>query len=70
MVAAYHDAWTSGQVDLALERLGDEVTCHAPGTQGMTKEEWRAYLDAFVPVLTATPQQARMSGGDQVALWC
>jgi len=69
VVAAYHHAWTSGQVDLALDHLSEDATCHGPDVQVTTKEDWRAYLTAFVPMLTGAPEHARMTSGDQVALW-
>lgn len=69
VVDAYHRAWTSGQIDLALSHVSDAVHCVAPGDQVATKEDWRAYLTGFQPMLTSAPEHARMSSGAQVALW-
>ena len=69
VVDAYHRAWTSGQVDLALSHVSDDVRCSAPDQQAMTKDQWRAYLSGFQPMLTGVPERARMSSGEQVALW-
>ena len=69
VVDAYHRAWTSGEIDLALSHVSDDARCCAPGEQVMTKEDWRTYLTGFQPRLTAAPEHARMSSGEQVALW-
>lgn len=69
VVEAYHRAWTSGDVDLALSYLSDSVACAAPSSDITTKEHWRAYLSGFVPMLTGVPELARMADGNRVALW-
>lgn len=69
IVEAYHQAWTSGDVDLALTYLADSVACSAPDPEITTKTQWRAYLSAFVPMLTGTPELTRMTDGNRVALW-
>lgn len=68
-VRAYHDAWTSGDVEQALTHLADDVRCFAPDENVTTKEDWRQYLSGFVPMLTGAPAHAEMSDGDRVALW-
>ena len=69
VVDAYHRAWTSGQIALALSHVSEDVRCSAPDEQVVTKEDWRSYLTGFQPMLTAAPEHARMSSGEQVALW-
>lgn len=69
VVDAYHQAWTGGHVDVAMRHLSDDVRCAAPDEQVSTKEDWRAYLTAFIPLLTGTPEHARLASGDHVALW-
>ncbi|MFC0623415.1 nuclear transport factor 2 family protein [Kribbella deserti] len=68
-VEAYHQAWTSGDVDKALTYLSDDVRCFAPDENVTTKAEWREYLASFVPMLTAAPEHSRMTAGPRVALW-
>lgn len=68
-VQAYHEAWTSGDVDRALTYLSDDARCYAPDENVTTKEGWREYLASFVPMLTGAPEHARMTDGDRVALW-
>lgn len=69
VVAAYHRAWTHGDVGNALHYLGDDVRCFAPDDRVRTKTEWRDYLSGFVPNLVAAPEHARMVDGNRVALW-
>ena len=68
-VQAYHQAWTGGDVDRALTYVSDDVRCFAPDENITTKDDWRAYLTAFVPMLTGAPEHARMTDQDRVALW-
>jgi ketosteroid isomerase-like protein len=68
-VEAYHQAWTSGDVDRALTYVSDDVRCFAPDENVTTKGDWREYLASFVPMLTGAPEHARMAEGGRVALW-
>jgi hypothetical protein len=69
IVEAYHRAWTGGDVDGALTYVADDLRCFAPDDRVATKDDWRAYLSGFVPMLTGAPEYARMADGDRVALW-
>ena len=69
VVEAYHRAWTSGDVDQALGHLSDDVQCFAPDEDIRTKDDWRRYLTAFVPMLTGAPEHSRMTEGNRIALW-
>ncbi|MEO7751864.1 MAG: nuclear transport factor 2 family protein [Terracoccus sp.] len=69
VVEAYHRAWTTGDVDRALEHVAEESRCSAPGSDVMTKQDWARYLGGFAPRLTGAPEHARMADGDRVALW-
>jgi hypothetical protein len=68
-VEAYHQAWTSGDVDRALTYVSEDVRCFAPDEDVTTKAQWREYLCGFVPMLTRAPEHTRMTDGDRVALW-
>ena len=68
-VEAYHQAWTSGDVDRALTYLSEDVRCFAPDENVTTKGDWHEYLTSFVPMLTGAPEHTRMTDGDRVALW-
>lgn len=69
VVQAYRDAWTSGDVDLALTYLSQDVRCFAPDENVGTKDDWRQYLSGFLPMLTGAPTHTEMSDGNRVALW-
>jgi ketosteroid isomerase-like protein len=69
IVQAYHQAWTSGDVDRALALVSDDVRCFAPDEDVTTKSDWHEYLARFVPMLTGAPEHARMADDDRVALW-
>ena len=69
VVRAYHEAWTSGDVDQALTYVSDDVRCFAPDESVTTKDDWRGYLTGFLPMLTGAPEHARMADGNRVALW-
>lgn len=69
VVQAYHEAWTSGDVDLALTYVSENVRCFAPDENVTTKMDWREYLTIFVPMLTGAPEHARMTDRNRVALW-
>lgn len=69
VVEAYHEAWTSGNVDRALTYVSDDVRCYAPDEDVTTKADWHEYLTGFVPMLTGAPEHARMTDGERVALW-
>ena len=68
-VEAYHQAWTSGDVDRALTHVSEDVRCFAPDEDVTTKGDSHEYLASFVPMLTGAPKHARMTDGDRVALW-
>jgi len=69
IVEAYHQAWTSGDVDRALTYVSDDVRCFAPDENVTTKEDWHQYLASFVPMLTEAPEHTRMTDKGRVALW-
>lgn len=68
-VEAYHQAWTSGDVERALTYVSNDVRCFAPDVSVSTKYDWHLYLAGFVPMLTGTAEHSRMVDGDRVALW-
>ena len=69
IVEAYHQAWTGGDVDRALTYISAGLRCFAPDENVTTKDDWRDYLTAFVPMLTDAPEHTRMTDGARVALW-
>jgi ketosteroid isomerase-like protein len=69
IVDAYHQAWTSGDVDRAMTYVSDDVRCFAPDENVTTKGDWQEYLAGFIPMLTGAPELTRMTDAGRVALW-
>ena len=67
VATAYHEAWTSGDLDKAMSFMTDDVVVHAPGKEINGKEEYRAYLGGFMKVMEGhTPHAA--FGDDSTAV--
>lgn len=69
IVAKYHEAWTAGDVDGAMEFVADDVVCHSPGGDLVGKPAYDEFIRSFAPMLTGTPEVARFVDGDRVALF-
>ena len=69
IVKDYHKAWTSGDIDQAMEHIADEIACRAPGTDLTGKDAYRAFIAGFAPTLTGIAGIAEFTDGDQVALF-
>jgi ketosteroid isomerase-like protein len=69
IVQDYHLAWTSGDVDRAMTRVADDITCIAPGQHLTGKEAYRAFIAGFAPALTGLSDIASFTDGDRVALF-
>ena len=52
IVNRYHRAWTSGDVDSAMELVADNITCRAPGVDLTGKTQYREFIAGFAPALT------------------
>jgi hypothetical protein len=68
-VLGYHRAWTSGDIDLAMRFVADDIVCHAPGGDLIGKDAYRGFLAGFAPNLTGLSDVASFSDGDRVALF-
>ncbi|NEE01039.1 nuclear transport factor 2 family protein [Phytoactinopolyspora halotolerans] len=68
-VLAYHQAWTSGDIDRAMTMVADDIVCRAPGEELNGKEAYRDYLAAFAPMLTGLTDVGNLADGDHVALF-
>lgn len=69
IVRAYHRAWTTGDIDGAMERVADEVVCRAPGVDLNGKEAYRGFIAGFAPALTGIAEIADFAEADRVALF-
>ncbi len=69
IVLDFHRAWTSGDVDRAMDRVADDVVCRAPGGDLTGRDALREYLAGFAPNLTGLTDVAAFADGDRVALF-
>ncbi|RBP63637.1 ketosteroid isomerase-like protein [Brevibacterium sanguinis] len=68
-VQQYHRAWTSGDIDTAMNLVSDEITCRAPGVDLEGKEAYREFIGGFAPMLTGISDIAEFADGNRVALF-
>lgn len=69
IVAAYHRAWTTGDIDGAMEHVADDITCRAPGGDLIGKAAYREFIAGFAPRLTGIGGLAEFAAGSRVALF-
>lgn len=68
-VLEYHQAWTRGDVDRAMERVADDIVGHAPGEDLIGKHAYRAFLADFAPALTGLTDVAHLADDQHVTLF-
>ncbi|WP_216901049.1 nuclear transport factor 2 family protein [Nocardia alni] len=68
-VLAYHRAWTSGDIDAAMEHVADDIVCRAPGAELKGKDAYRGFLGAFAPTLTGLTDVSAFGDDDHVVLF-
>ena len=64
---AYHQAWTSHDLDKAMTYIADDITCDAPGARISGAQQYRDFLGRFMVQLTGV-QTAAAFGDDTTAL--
>lgn len=69
LVKKYHHAWTSGDIETAMQYVADDVTCRAPGVDLDGKDAYRDFIGGFAPMLTGIGDIAEFADGDRVALF-
>lgn len=69
IVTNYHRAWTSGDVELAMTYVADDIACRAPGVDLNGKDAYRGYIAGFAPSLTGVADIAALADGDRVVLF-
>lgn len=69
IVRQYHRAWTTGDIDAAMSRVADDITCRAPGLDLDGKDAYRGFIGGFAPMLTGIGEIAEFVDGDRVALF-
>ena len=64
---AYHQAWTSHDLDKAMSYIADDIVCDAPAGRLEGAEAYRGFMGPFVQILTGATMIAAC-GDDQTAL--
>jgi hypothetical protein len=64
---AYHQAWTSQNLDQAMTYIADDITCDAPGTRITGAQQYREFLGGFMTQLTGIKTVASF-GDDTTAV--
>jgi SnoaL-like domain len=64
---AYHQAWTSQNLDQAMTYIADEITCDAPGARISGAQQYRDFLSGFMTQLTGVETVAAF-GDDTTAV--
>jgi len=64
---AYHQAWTSHDLDKAMSYIADDITCDAPGARISGAQPYRGVLSGFMVQLTKVETVAAF-GDDTTAV--
>jgi hypothetical protein len=64
---AYHQAWTSKNLDQAMTYIAEDIVCDAPAGRIDGAEAYRAFMAPFVQILTSSHMIAAF-GDDETAL--
>jgi ketosteroid isomerase-like protein len=64
---AYHQAWTSHDLDKAMTYIADEIVCEAPAGRLEGAAAYREFMGPFVQILTSSKLIAAF-GDDETAL--
>lgn len=69
IVQDYHRLWTSGNVDMAMNYVAEDITYRAPGADFHGKDAYRSFIAGFAPTLIGIGEIAEFADGDRVALF-
>ena len=64
---AYHQAWTSQNLDRAMTHVADGISCDAPGARISGAQQYRDFLGRFMTQLTGV-QTVAAFGDDTTAV--
>jgi hypothetical protein len=64
---AYHQAWTSHDLDRAMRYIAEDIVCDAPAGRIQGAEAYRAFMAPFVQILTGSRMIAAF-GDEETAL--
>jgi hypothetical protein len=65
---AYHRAWTTGDVDLALTYVADDIVCDAPAGRIEGRDAYRAFLGPFARTLLGATLIAAFGDEDRALM--
>src|SRR5258705_12911084 len=63
---AYHEAWTSKNLDLAMSYIAEDIVCDAPAGRIEGADAYRAFMAPFVQTLRGAAMIAAF-GDDETA---
>ena len=61
---AYHQAWTSDDLDGAMRYIAEDIVCDAPAGRIQGAEAYRAFMAPFVQILTGSRMIAAFGDED------
>jgi SnoaL-like domain len=61
---AYHQAWTSHDLDRAMRYIAEDIVCDAPAGRIQGAEAYRAFMAPFVQILTGSRMIAAFGDED------
>lgn len=64
---AYHQAWTSGDFELAMTHIAADIVCQAPSGRLQGAEAFREFMGPFAQILTSSNLVAAF-GDDHTAV--
>lgn len=64
---AYHEAWTTSDLDRAMSYIAEDIVCDAPAGRIEGAEAYRSFMAPFVQVLRGATMIAAF-GDDETAL--
>jgi len=65
---AYHRAWTSGDFELAMTHVADDIVCQAPAGTLEGAEAFRRFMEPFTKILTSSALIAAFGDEEKAVL--
>jgi ketosteroid isomerase-like protein len=61
---AYYQAWTSHDLEKAMNYIADDIVCDAPAGRLQGAEAYRGFMGPFVQILTGSTMIAAFGNGE------
>lgn len=68
VAAQYHSAWTSGDVDAAMDLVDEDIVCNAPDGEIKGKDAYHTYIQEFSQINTGVTNLASFGDESQALL--